>query len=66
MEHFSVGDGSIPMMEYDCSWFDDLGFSCPGCLRILARPTRKEVGSVDDICDVLSKFVVFCSGEEVC
>ena len=65
MKQFSVGDASVSMPEYDCSGGDDLGFSCPGRLRILARPTREEVGSVDDVGDVLGKRVVFGPGEEI-
>ena len=65
VEHLSVGDASIPVTEYDCSWGDDLGFSSPGRLRILTRPTREEVGSVDDVGDVLGKRVVFGPGEEI-
>ena len=59
VEHLSVGDASVSVTEYDRSWGDDLGFSCPGRLRILARPTREEVGSVDDVGDVLGERVVF-------
>ena len=66
MEYFSVGDASDPMTEYDCSWGDDLGFKCPSRLRIHARPTREEVGSVGDICNVLNTFFFCYSGEEIC
>ena len=65
VEHFAVCDALVSVSKDDCLWCDNLGFSRTFCLRILTRTASKKVGAIDDVCDMLGKFILRRSGEEI-